>query len=56
MHLHLVAWTTYVKSPKSEDYIEELNASFNSPIEAYQWLAPRLDEYAKNNSLNKDNV
>lgn len=41
----LVTWTTYVYPPKSEDWIESLNASFNSPLAAYEWLAPKLVEY-----------
>lgn len=46
----LVTWSTYVYSPKEEDWIEELNASFNSPLEAYEWLAPRLEKYVNENS------
>lgn len=44
----LVTWSTYVYPPvENADWIEELNASFNSPLEAYTWLAPRLGKYAK---------
>lgn len=43
--LPLVTWTTYVYPPKSEDWVEELNASFDYPLEAYEWLAPRLEKY-----------
>jgi hypothetical protein len=43
----LVSWTTYVYPPDEEDWIECLNTSFSSPLKAYAWLAPRLDEYAK---------
>ncbi len=46
----LVTWSTYVYPPKAEDWIEELNASFNSPMQAYEWLAPRLEKYANENS------
>lgn len=45
----LVTWSTYVYPPKSDDWVEELNASFNSPLEAYKWLAPRLERYANEN-------
>lgn len=48
--ISLVTWSTYVYSPKTEDWIEELNASFNSPMQAYEWLAPRLEKYANENS------
>ena len=48
--LPLITWSTYVYPPKSEDWIEELNASFDSPMEAYEWLAPRLEEYVNENS------
>lgn len=44
--LHLVTWSTYVYPPKSEDWIEKLNASLDSPMDAYEWLAPRLERYA----------
>ena len=43
----LVTWSTYVYPPKAVDWVEDLNASFNSPLEAYEWLAPRLSKYAK---------
>lgn len=43
----LVTWSTYVYPPEKVDWVESLNASFNSPLEAYEWLAPRLDKYAK---------
>ncbi len=46
----LVTWSTYVYPPKAEDWIEELNASFNSPMQAYEWLAPRLEKYANEDS------
>lgn len=46
----LVTWSTFVYPPKAEDWIEELNASFDSPLEAYEWLAPRLEKYADENS------
>lgn len=45
----LITWLTYVYPPKSEDWIEELNASFGSPMEAYEWLAPRLEKYVNEN-------
>nr|DAH80747.1 MAG TPA: transcriptional regulator [Caudoviricetes sp.] len=48
----LVTWSTYVYPPDSEDYVERLNASFNSPMEAYKWLAPLLVKYA--NERRKD--
>lgn len=47
--LHLVTWSTYVYPPKSEDWIEKLNASFDSPMDAYEWLAPRLERYVNEN-------
>lgn len=43
----LVTWSTYVYPPESDEWIFELTASFDSPLEAYEWLAPRLDKYAK---------
>lgn len=43
----LVTWSTYVYPPESDDWLFELNASFDSPLEAYEWLAPRLEKYAK---------
>ena len=48
----LVTWSTYVYPPDSEDYVERLNASFNSPMEAYKWLAPLLVKYV--NERRKD--
>lgn len=33
-----VTYTTYVYPPKQDDFIEELQASFNSPLAAYKWL------------------
>lgn len=33
-----VTYTTYVYPPKSNDFIDDLQASFNTPLEAYQWL------------------
>lgn len=48
--INLVTWSTYVYPPKTEDWIEELNASFDSPMEAYEWLAPRLEKYVNENS------
>lgn len=33
-----VTYTTYVYPPKQDDFIEELQASFNTPLEAYKWL------------------
>lgn len=45
----LITWSTYVYPPKSDDWVEKLNASFNSPIEDYEWLAPRLERYANEN-------
>ena len=49
----LMTWTTYVYSPKSEDWIEELNASFDSPLQAYEWLAPRLEKYVNEKRWNQ---
>lgn len=53
----LVTWSTYVYPPNDEEgeWISELNASFDSPLEAYDWLAPRLDKYAKKWKKNNDN-
>lgn len=33
-----VTYTTYVYPPKQDDFVEELQASFNTPLEAYKWL------------------
>lgn len=33
-----VTYTTYVYPPKQDDFVEELQASFNTPLEAYHWL------------------
>ncbi len=46
----LVTWSTFVYPPDSEEWIIDLNASFDSPMEAYEWLAPRLEKYADENS------
>lgn len=45
----LVTWSTYVYPPNSDEWVMRLNASFDSPMEAYEWLAPRLEEYANEN-------
>lgn len=45
--ISLVTWTTYVYPPKAEDYLLKLNASFNSPFEAYNWLEKKLKQHAK---------
>lgn len=42
----LVTWSTYVYPPNSDEWVMELNASFDSPMEAYEWLAPRIERYA----------
>ena len=42
----LVTWSTYVYPPNSDEWIMELNASFDSPMEAYEWIAPRIERYA----------
>ena len=33
-----VTYTTYVYPPKQDDFVEELQASFDTPLEAYKWL------------------
>lgn len=33
-----VTYTTYVYPPKQDIFVEELQASFNSPLAAYKWL------------------
>lgn len=42
----LVTWSTYVYPPNSDEWIMELNASFDSPMKAYEWIAPRIERYA----------
>lgn len=49
----LVTWSTYVYPPKEDDWVDELNASFDSPLEAYEWLAPGINRYSK--KWKKDN-
>ena len=33
-----VTYTTYIYPPKQDAFIEKLQASFNTPLEAYKWL------------------
>lgn len=43
-----VTYTTYVYPPKSNDFIDDLQASFNTPLEAYQWLVDKQHLPASN--------
>lgn len=44
-----VTYTTYVYPPTQSDFIKDLQASFNSPLEAYRWLVDKqhLSEFVK---------
>lgn len=44
-----VTYTTYVYPPKQDDFVEKLQASFNTPLEAYKWLVDEqhLQDFVK---------
>lgn len=39
----LVTYMIYVYPPQQADYLEDLHASFNDPLTAYQWLVDESD-------------
>lgn len=45
----MVTYTTYVYPPKQDAFVEELQASFNSPLAAYKWLVDKhhLSDFVK---------
>lgn len=44
-----VTYTTYVYPPTQDDFVEKLQASFNTPLEAYKWLVDEqhLQDFVK---------